>query len=93
MRRSEIVPRLAGIAKADASYELLRGEILRVSWRLVENSRLTLVARLSDDPVKAEIIDIAGRMLRSTHPAIAEQRPWDVLPGWFVAWFLAERKG
>jgi 1,4-alpha-glucan branching enzyme len=93
LRRSEIVPRLAGIAKADASYELLQGGILRVSWRLVENSRLTLVARLSNDPVRTESIDVAGRMLRSTHPAIAQQRPWDALPGWFVAWFLAERKG
>jgi len=93
LRHSEIVPRLAGIAEADAKHELLQGEILRVSWRLAENSRLTLVARLSDDPVKAETIDVAGRMLRSTHPAIAQQRPWDALPGWFVAWFLAERKG
>jgi malto-oligosyltrehalose trehalohydrolase len=93
LRRSEIVPRLAGIAKADAKHELLQGEILRVSWRLVENSRLTLVARLSDNRVNAEIIDVAGRMLRSTHPAVAEQRAWGALPGWFVAWFLAERKG
>jgi maltooligosyltrehalose trehalohydrolase len=90
LRRSEIVPRLAGLGKADAKHELLQGEILWVSWQLVENSRLTLVARLSDDPAKAETIDVAGRMLRSTHPAIAEQRAWGALPGWFVAWFLAE---
>jgi hypothetical protein len=50
-----------------------------------------LVARLADGHSVAKGVDVAGRLLHSTHPAMAEGRPWGTLPGWFVAWFLAEK--
>jgi malto-oligosyltrehalose trehalohydrolase len=89
LRRLEIVPRQTGLTKAAGRRELLQSGILRVSWRLADESRLTLVARLSGDATVVQDVAVVGRLLHSTHPAIAEDRPWRTLPGWFVAWFLA----
>jgi malto-oligosyltrehalose trehalohydrolase len=91
LRRAEIMPRLAGLTKAEAGQEIPQSGILHVSWRLADGSRLALVARLADGHSVAKGVDVAGRLLHSTHPAMAEGRPWGTLPGWFVAWFLAEK--
>ena len=88
VRRREIVPRLAGAAVKDAQYDTTRGP-LRVSWALAGHAKLSLVANLraesSDGPVSAP----AGRMLHSTHPHVADDAP---KPGWFAAWYLADRE-
>jgi malto-oligosyltrehalose trehalohydrolase len=90
-RLAEIVPRLAGLTKAEARQETPQSGILRVSWRLADGSRLALVARLADGPAVARGVDVAGRLLHSTHLVVAEGRPWGTLPGWFVAWLLSEK--
>jgi 1,4-alpha-glucan branching enzyme len=91
LRRAEIVPRLAGLMNAAASQEILANGILRVSWRLADTSRLTLLARLAREAAVAQDIAVTGRLLHSTHPTVVENQPWRTLPGWFVAWFLAEK--
>jgi maltooligosyltrehalose trehalohydrolase len=91
LRRSEIVPRLPCLRGGDARHDGLPGGILRVSWRLADNSRLTLIALPTAKAVAAGGAVGEGRLLRSTHPVIANNRPWGILPGWFVAWFLAEQ--
>jgi malto-oligosyltrehalose trehalohydrolase len=91
LRQAEIVPRLAGLMKAEARQQIPQSGILHVSWRLADGSRLALVAHLADSPAVAKGVDVDGRVLHSTHPPIAKARHWDTLPGWFVAWFLAEK--
>jgi maltooligosyltrehalose trehalohydrolase len=90
LRHSEIVPRLVG-AGAEAKHEILPGRVIRVFWRLGDGSGLTLVARLASGAADTGAVAGGGRLLRSTHPPIAKHRPWTTLPGWFVAWFLAEK--
>jgi malto-oligosyltrehalose trehalohydrolase len=90
LRRAEIVPRLVGLMDAAVSADILANGILRVSWRLADESRLTLVTRPGDEPVAVPDVAVVGRPLYSTHRSIAENRAWRTLPGWFVAWFLAE---
>jgi maltooligosyltrehalose trehalohydrolase len=91
LRHSEIVPRLPRLTNVGAHYEVLPCGLLRVSWQLTDGRRLSLAALLTDRATSATQVDGAGRLLHSTHPSIAENRPWGTLPGWFVAWFLAER--
>ena len=50
LRRKHIVPRLIGMEGFSGSYELLAPRVLKVSWKLGDGSRLTLVANLSDEP-------------------------------------------
>ncbi len=90
LRRSEIVPCLAALTAPSTTCELLRGEVLQASWLLGDGARLTLIARLCEDPAKGEAIGPAGRLLHSTHPELARALPAGELPGWFVAWFLTE---
>jgi maltooligosyltrehalose trehalohydrolase len=92
LRHREIVPRLTGHEDSGASHDLLRGEVLRVRWRLPTGERLTLVARLSDRAAPGIPPDQAGRLLYSTHPEIAIQDLETSVPAWFAAWHLADGK-
>ncbi|WP_284735577.1 malto-oligosyltrehalose trehalohydrolase [Dongia deserti] len=86
VRRAAIIPRLAQAEVRDATYDTSDG-LLRVSWLLADNARLTLIANLHADtsnPMPAPL----GRMLHSTHPHVADSA---AKPGWFVAWYLADR--
>ena len=47
VRRDEIVPRLGGLTKAEASAEFT-GDVLQARWRLRDRSMLRLLANLSD---------------------------------------------
>ena len=47
VRRNEIVPRLDGLTKAEASAEFA-GDVLQARWRLADGSLLRLLADLSD---------------------------------------------
>jgi malto-oligosyltrehalose trehalohydrolase len=88
VRRREIMPRLAGVEVRNAHYDTTDG-LLRVAWTLAGNARLSLVANLraesSDGPTSAP----PGRMLHTTHPHVADDA---AKPGWFVAWYMADRE-
>ena len=86
VRRRELMPRLAGTGVKDARYNTTDG-LLRVSWRLADNAALTLLANLRSD-TSAPVAAPRGRMLHSTHPHVADDA---AKPGWFVAWYLADR--
>jgi maltooligosyltrehalose trehalohydrolase len=102
LRRNEIVPRLFGINGNAADFRLddgpafeaeaPNGGVLRAHWRLGDGSRLTLIADMSDDAAPAEIPDVGGRLLYTTHPHAAG-RPLHHLPPWFVAWYLEDGPG
>jgi hypothetical protein len=55
LRRSEVVPRLAGIEGNCAEAQAFEGGAFRVDWRLGDGSRLTLCANLGQErrPVRA----------------------------------------
>jgi malto-oligosyltrehalose trehalohydrolase len=85
VRRREVTPRLHGATVRNARYDTSDG-LLRVSWRLADNAALTLIANLRAETT-APMALAAGRMLHSTHPHVGENPG---LPGWFVAWHLAD---
>ena len=86
VRRRELMPRLGGAEVKDARYDTTDG-LLRVSWRLADNAALTLLANLRADS-SASVVVPRGRMLHSTHPHVADDA---AKPGWFAAWYLADK--
>ena len=86
VRRSELMPRLDGAGVKNARYDTTEG-LLRVSWQLAENAVLTLLANLRAD-TSAPVAVPRGRVLHSTHPPVADNA---ARPGWFAAWYLADR--
>jgi len=88
VRRAAIIPRLAQAEVRNARYDTSDG-LLRVSWVLTDNARLTLIANLRAD-TSSPVTAPAGRLLHSTHPHVVDNA---VKPGWFVAWYLADRGG
>jgi len=89
VRRHAIIPRLGGTRVRDARYQVTNAGLLRVSWLLADGAQLTLVANLRSDTAQDAPGASAGVLLHSTHPHVAEE---GTKPGWFVAWYLAERK-
>jgi maltooligosyltrehalose trehalohydrolase len=86
VRRRELMPRLGGANVENARYDTSTGP-LRVSWRLADNAALTLLANLRAD--SSAPVDVPrGRMLHSTHPHVADDA---AKPGWFAAWYLADK--
>jgi len=49
IRKSQIIPRLAGIRGHSGQYELLAAQALKVSWRLGDESTLSVFANLSPE--------------------------------------------
>ena len=86
VRRRELMPRLGGADVKNARYDTTDGP-LRVSWRLADNAALTLLANLRANS-SVPVVAPRGRMLHSTHPHVADDA---AKPGWFVAWYLADR--
>ena len=85
LRRRAIVPRLGRTEVKNATHDT-SGGLLRVSWLLADNAKLTLIANLradSSNPMTPQ----TGRMLHSTHPHIADAA---AKPGWYVAWYLVD---
>lgn len=87
LRREEIFPRLEGIPGGDAEYRIVGESGLRVHWTLGDDSILTMLANLGDEPLGG-FGDVAGDLLYSTENAIKE----DALSAWSVAWYL-EKNG
>jgi maltooligosyltrehalose trehalohydrolase len=88
VRHAAIVPRLAQAEVRNARYDTTEG-LLRVSWAFADGARLTLIANLRAD-TSSPVTAPPGTLLHSTHPHLADN---PVKPGWFVAWYLANRGG
>jgi 1,4-alpha-glucan branching enzyme len=81
VRRTEILPRLPGIAVGDAGFRRHGDRGLEAWWRLGTGGTLALIANLG--PVQpAPPARPAGRMIYATHPVGG---PW---PPWSVSWFV-----
>ncbi len=83
-RRTEIVPRLAGMAGNAGRYEAIGPAELSVSWTLGDGARLSLLANLSPNPLPCPAPK--GRALWTEGRAgEAELGPWA------VRWSLEDR--
>jgi maltooligosyltrehalose trehalohydrolase len=80
IRRREIVPRLRGIAGAQAK-AATDGDVITVEWRLGDGSRLRLIANLGDAPAARP-----GDFQPGT--PIWGGEPPDRLPPWSVYWSI-----
>jgi 1,4-alpha-glucan branching enzyme len=85
LRRTEIVPRLAGMA-GSARYRLFQGHGLAVDWQLGDGSRLHLVCNLS-------YVRLAGVVLPRGRTFYATATAPDSLPPWSVVWMLESPDG
>lgn len=84
LRALEIAPRLKGLDRAEASFEVLGPRALRAQWRLADGSVLHLLANLGAMPLVG-LGRPPGRIVFCTH----EGMPGPVAP-WMVAWTLEE---
>jgi maltooligosyltrehalose trehalohydrolase len=86
LRREKIVPRLAGIPGGEAGYRIVDERVLSVRWTLGDGSMLALLANLGPEPLGDTEWPPGERIYAS------EGVPGDSgeLPGWSVAWHLAE---
>ncbi|MGJ0492425.1 malto-oligosyltrehalose trehalohydrolase [Methylobacter sp.] len=89
LRRQHIQPRLSGMAGGQAEYRLLSERALTVSWRLVDDSQLELIANLGDESVTIDSPS-TGEVIFRTDTAMADLQPPYTLPPWSVVWLLAE---
>ena len=86
LRREEIIPRLKGVPAGGSWGRVVGGEGLRAQWRLGDDSILTLLANLGEDPLP-EFNEANGRLLYATEGVMENERE---LPAWSVAWYLEE---
>ncbi|WP_245986029.1 malto-oligosyltrehalose trehalohydrolase [Azospirillum thermophilum] len=85
LRRSEIVPRLAGAPGGTARFEVVGNGGIRICWRLGDGSRLHLIANLSDTPVPG-LTEPSGRILWTEGGGVRD----GVLDRWSVVWSLED---
>ncbi len=88
VRRAEIAPRIGRMPPGRAAYRATDGGLLTVQWLLADGSCLHLAAQLSDKAGHETAEGVAGQVIWSNAPAVAEHRPLRDLPPWFVAFFL-----
>jgi malto-oligosyltrehalose trehalohydrolase len=89
IRRREIVPRLGGLARAQAERVLHDEKVVEVRWRLADGATLQLVAWLGAELVDGRAIALVGDVLYATAPATGLER----LPPWFVRCSLEAPRG
>jgi hypothetical protein len=89
IRRREILPRLRGCDAGRAIAALADHAVVAVEWRLGDGAMLRLVGNFTAHPTAEAIALPAGRLLYCSHDAVPEGEAPRVLPGWFIAWFLA----
>jgi len=86
LRRTEIMPRLAGMAEGGRS-RVLEGRGLAVDWRLGDGSRLRLVCNMTDADLSGPRVP-AGRVIYASHASLGNGLGTDSLPPWSVVWTL-----
>lgn len=91
LRRSAVVPHLAGMAGGSGRYAAFGARGLAVSWRLGDGSTLALLANLGGQPAVAPVRP-AGEILHRCNLTDADLAAGR-LPPWSVAWFLAAPGG
>jgi malto-oligosyltrehalose trehalohydrolase len=87
LRRTEIVPRLAGMSTG-GYYRRFQRHGLAVDWPLGDGTMLHLVCNLSDVELEAVVLP-RGRMIYATHPSSGG----GAFPPWSVAWLLEAPDG
>ena len=87
LRRSEIVPLLAGMSGRKRSFERIGKRGLRVRWGVSDQEELLLLANLGSTPEIAGRTP-AGRMIYSTGPAPDRAAASDTLPVWSATWLI-----
>lgn len=87
LRRTEIIPRLAGIREGGNSRRFQRHG-LAVDWQLGDGTLLHLVCNLSDRAL-ADVVPPRGRLIYATHPSSDS----GACPPWSVAWWLETPDG
>jgi 1,4-alpha-glucan branching enzyme len=88
LRRSVIVPLLAGMAGNSGSYEAHAEQALRVRWQLGDGSRLTLIANLSPRPTGRVDWALDGDILHAQPADWSVADPVRSLPPWAVGFAL-----
>lgn len=78
LRHRELIPRLCGIKGHAGRFELLEPAALRVHWRKADDSRLTLLANLKNQPA-ATISAPTGRVIWCAQPREQPSAPWQVI--------------
>jgi len=85
LRRTEIVPRNAGVTGRDAYGAGIGARGLRANWRLADGRRLHVDANLAGEAAAAFAESLPGTLLYATH---AERYADGVAPPWAVRWTL-----
>lgn len=62
LRKSAIIPRLAGMEGQSGQYRVLSGKTVEVTWRLGDGSELTLITNLGPDPVECTKTKASGHL-------------------------------
>jgi maltooligosyltrehalose trehalohydrolase len=89
LRGDQIAPRLlAGEGRSEGT-EVLGGHGVRVSWRLGDSSRLTLLACLGETGIDG-VPRVEGHALHFSSDDVTAALEQGSLPPWSAAWFLAE---
>ena len=89
LRGDQIAPRLlAGEGRSEGA-EVLGGHGVRVSWRLGDGSRLTLLACLGETGIDG-VPRVEGHALHFSSDDVTAALERGSLPPWSAAWFLAE---
>jgi malto-oligosyltrehalose trehalohydrolase len=92
LRHREITPRLVGLLANNAQATRFGRGGLSVSWRLGDDTELTLLANLSetDIPNESNRVTSEARVIYTITGRNAKAACEKTLTPWFVAWFLKE---
>ncbi|MBL8471819.1 MAG: malto-oligosyltrehalose trehalohydrolase [Rhodocyclaceae bacterium] len=85
LRRTELMPRLAGMAGGSGRYRCLGASLLEATWRLADGSPYRLLANLGPQAATPP----AARNLRLLHASDGMAGAQE-LPGWSVSWWLGD---
>jgi malto-oligosyltrehalose trehalohydrolase len=79
IRRTQIVPRLFGMAGDSARHEVVQDRGIRVTWRLGDGSELTLLANVSSEPLEGVPVDAADHLWVEGLVSGDTLHPWSVV--------------
>jgi len=79
VRRTEIVPRLFGMAGHCGRHEVFSGRAMKVSWRLGDGTTLELLANLSNEPLENLPCWEPRQIWLQGHASATGLGPWSVV--------------
>jgi len=91
LRRHELIPRLPERTGENSHRIMAGGQALAARWTLGDESVLSLLANLGDNPLEG-VTQPQGAVLYTTHPAAFKQHAANRLPPWSVTWLLRPGK-